>query len=59
MLFGLLGVIIIMILQFDSYKEAAISLIPIPLALIGVFFGLTLTGQTLSFPSLIGFVALF
>ena len=59
MVFGLLGVIVIMILQFDSYKEAVISLIPIPLALIGVFFGLTLTGQTLSFPSLIGFVALF
>lgn len=59
MIFGLLGVVIIMILQFDSYKEALISLIPIPLALIGVFCGLTLTGQTLSFPSLIGFVALF
>lgn len=59
MLFGLVWVLLIMVLQFNSYKEAFISVIPIPLALIGVFIGMTLTGQTLSFPTLIGFVALF
>lgn len=59
MLFWLVGVLIIMILQFNSYKEAVISIIPIPLALIWVFIGMTLTGQSLSFPTLIWFVALF
>lgn len=59
MLFWLVWVLVIMVLQFDSYKEAFISIIPIPLALIWVFVGMTLTGQTLSFPTLIWFVALF
>lgn len=59
MMFWLVWVLIIMILQFNSYKEAMISVIPIPLALIWVFFWLTLTWQTLSFPTLIWFVALF
>lgn len=59
MMFWLVWVLIIMILQFNSYKESLISIIPIPLALIWVFFWLTLTWQTLSFPTLIWFVALF
>lgn len=59
MLFGLVWVLMIMVLQFNSYKEAFISVIPIPLALIWVFIGMTLTGQSLSFPTLIWFVALF
>lgn len=57
--FGMLLVVGTIVLQFNSYKQALFVLAPIPLSLIGVFFGLTLSGSVLSFPSLIGLVALF
>jgi len=57
--FGLVLIVGTIVLQFNSYKQALLILAPIPLSLIGVFFGLTLTRSTLSFPSLIGLVALF
>lgn len=59
MCFGLLFIVGTIVMQFNSYKQAVLILAPIPLSLIGVFFGLTLTHNTLSFPSLIGLVALF
>lgn len=57
--FGMLLVVGTIVLQFNSYKQSLFVLAPIPLSLIGVFFGLTLSGSVLSFPSLIGLVALF
>jgi len=48
-----------LVIQFNSFKKAAIVLTTIPLALIGVFFGLAVTGINLSFPGLIGILALF
>ncbi len=48
-----------LVIQFNSFKKAAIVLTTIPLALIGVFFGLALAGINLSFPGLIGILALF
>ncbi len=48
-----------MIIQFNSFIKASIVLITVPLALIGVFIGLALTGIPLSFPGLIGILALF
>lgn len=48
-----------LIIQFNSFRQSAIVLITIPLALVGVFFGLAVTGIPLSFPGLIGVVALF
>jgi multidrug efflux pump subunit AcrB len=59
MVFGMIFVVGTIVLQFNSYKQALFVLAPIPLSLIGVFFGLTLSGSVLSFPSLIGLVALF
>lgn len=59
MCFGLLFIVGTIVLQFNSYKQALLVLAPIPLSLIGVFFGLTLLHAPLSFPSLIGLVALF
>jgi HAE1 family hydrophobic/amphiphilic exporter-1 len=55
------GLLIIstLIIQFNSVKKAAIVLVTIPLALIGVFFGLALARINLSFPGLIGILALF
>lgn len=57
--FGMILIVGTIVLQFNSYKQSLLILAPIPLSLIGVFFGLALTGSTLSFPSLIGLVALF
>lgn len=59
MSFGLILIVGTIVLQFNSYKQSILVLVPIPLSLIGVFLGLTLTRSTLSFPSLIGLVALF
>jgi HAE1 family hydrophobic/amphiphilic exporter-1 len=57
----LAGILIIstLIIQFNSFKKALIVLMTIPLALIGVFFGLAIFGISLSFPGLIGLLALF
>ena len=57
----LAGILIIstLIVQFNSFKKALIVLLTIPLALIGVFFGLAIFRIPLSFPGLIGLLALF
>lgn len=48
-----------MALQFHSFRKALIVLLVIPLAVSGVFIVFALTGTPLSFPSLIGILALF
>jgi len=48
----------ILILQFRSYRQPLFILISIPLAFIGIFPGLSLIGASLSFPAIIGVVAL-
>ena len=57
----LAGLLIIatLIIQFDSIKKPLIVLMTIPLALIGVFFGMAIARINLSFPGLIGILALF
>jgi len=58
---GLAFILIVatMVIQFNSFIKAAIVLITVPLALIGVFFGMAILNVTLSFPGLIGILALF
>lgn len=48
-----------LVIQFNSFRKAAIVLITLPLALIGVFVGMAVFGVPLSFPGLIGILALF
>lgn len=48
----------LMVLQFNSFRQPLMILTTIPLAMIGVLPGLTIIGETLSFPGLIGIVAL-
>ncbi len=48
-----------LVIQFNSFKKAMIVLVTIPLALIGVFIGMAIARVTLSFPGLIGILALF
>lgn len=55
---GLALMFIILVLAFDSFRYTFYLLSIVPLSLIGVFGGLTLTGQTLSFSSLLGVIAL-
>lgn len=55
---GIAGVYLLLSLQFQNYREPAIVLLNIPLALIGVIWGHLLMGLDMTLPSMIGFVAL-
>ncbi len=55
---GIFLIALILVLQFNSFRQPFIILFTLPLALIGVFAGLTLIGRNLSFPGFIGIVAL-
>jgi multidrug efflux pump subunit AcrB len=48
-----------MAIQFNSFRKALIVLLVIPLAVSGVFVLFALSGIPLSFPALIGILALF
>jgi multidrug efflux pump subunit AcrB len=58
LVFGLLLVMAILVLQFNSFREAFFIIVIVPFTLIGIFIGLALTGKPLSFPSLMGLIAL-
>ncbi|MCK5726763.1 MAG: efflux RND transporter permease subunit [Thiotrichaceae bacterium] len=55
---GIIGVYLLLSLQFENYREPIMVLINIPLALIGVIWGHYFMGLDMSLPSMIGFVAL-
>ena len=57
-LIGIVGVYLLLCLQFRNYREPFIVMLNIPLALIGVLWGHLLLGLDFTMPSLIGFVAL-
>lgn len=52
-------ILITMVIQFKSYRQAALVLMVIPLAVSSVFVVFALTGTPLSFPALIGVLSLF
>lgn len=49
---------VILVLAFNSHRYSTFLLLTVPLSLIGVLFGLTFARQALSFPSLLGVIAL-
>lgn len=55
---GLILIVFILVLQFNSFRQPFIIIFTLPLALIGVFFGLAAVGRNFSFPGFIGIVAL-
>ena len=55
----LLIVLLLLYSSFNSLRNATLILINIPLALVGGIVGLFVTGQNLSVPSSVGFIALF
>lgn len=52
-------IVFLLYLSFSSVKSVALILLNIPLALVGGVIGLWITGQNLSVPSSVGFIALF
>jgi HAE1 family hydrophobic/amphiphilic exporter-1 len=58
LLAGMAGMLAILVLEFNSFRFAFYLLFTIPLSLIGVLGGLTITGQALSFSSMLGLIAL-
>lgn len=57
--FTLLAVFLLLFSSFQSLRNAALILLNIPLALVGGVAALWLSGQNLSVPASVGFIALF
>ncbi len=58
LLAGLVLMLGILVLEFNSFRQSFYLLVIIPLSLTGVFAGLFITGSPLSFPAMLGIVAL-
>lgn len=56
---SILLIFLLLYLTFDAINYALLIILNIPLALIGGIWGLYLTGEYLSVPAVIGFIALF
>lgn len=59
MLVSAILILVTMVIQFRSYRQAVIVLLVIPLAVSSVFYAFGLTGTPLSFPAIIGVLSLF
>lgn len=59
MILSFMLIIITMVIQFSSFRRAVIVMLVIPLSISGVFVVFALTKIPLSFPALIGVLALF
>ncbi len=55
---GIVLILAVLVVQFNSYRQAFIVLSVVPLSLIGVLLGLLITREYLSFPTMLGFIAL-
>ncbi len=55
---GVALILSILLLQFNSFRQTFFILAIIPLSLIGVLAGLALTSEALSFPAMLGIIAL-
>ena len=56
--FALLGIYLLVVAQFGSFKLPLVILTPVPLTLIGIVFGHWLFGAPFTATSMIGFIAL-
>lgn len=59
MVLSFLLIVVTMVIQFSSFRNALIVMLVIPLAVSGVFILFALTRTPLSFPALVGVLALF
>ena len=58
LIIGIVLMVAILVFQFDSYLHTFYVLSILPFSLIGILYGLAMTGSSLSFPSIMGFIAL-
>ncbi len=59
MILSFMLILVTMVIEFKSFRQTAIAMLLIPLSIPGVFYVFALTGTPLSFPALIGILALF
>jgi multidrug efflux pump subunit AcrB len=55
---GLVLMVAVLVLEFNSFRYTLYVLSIVPFSLIGILVGLAITGSALSFPSIMGFIAL-
>lgn len=58
LIFGVILILVILIIEFNQYRQSLFVLAVVPLSLIGVLLGLFFTRQAVSFPTMLGFIAL-
>ncbi len=58
MLVGVMLISAILVIQFNSFRQALVVLLTVPLSLVGVVFGMLVCGDPFSLASFIGLVAL-
>lgn len=58
MIIGIILILFILVIQFNSYKQVFIIMMTIPLALIGVFFGMAASRLIIDIPAFVGIVSL-
>lgn len=59
MILSFILIIVTMVIEFGSFRQTILAMLMIPMGIIGVFYLFALTGTPLSFPALIGILALF
>ncbi len=57
LIYGVLLIVAVLVIQFNSFRQAFIIISILPFILIGIFVGLALSRQAVSFPSIMGFIA--
>ena len=58
MIIGIVLILFILVTQFNSFRQTLIILFTIPLAMIGVIWGMTIANLTLDIPAFIGIISL-
>jgi HAE1 family hydrophobic/amphiphilic exporter-1 len=58
LIFGVILILIVLVIEFNQYRTSLLVLSVVPLSLIGVLGGLLITRQPISFPTMLGFIAL-
>ena len=56
---SIIVILLLLYLQFRSWKQSVVVLLNLPLALIGGVMALVITGGVISIPAIIGFISLF
>lgn len=57
--FALIGIVVLLVLQFNSFRRPTIIMLTIPLVVIGAVLGLFVSGAFFSFTALLGIFSLF